>query len=118
MNRFERILNKNVRIDSNPISELKGSLDPRPDLRQDSILWAQLLASALDINTNLYSALHYLRCRGTGIRRFPSGNLGLYPYIDPTGNDAWSSQTEYDREKRILDPMRDDLIQLLRKVAA
>ena len=100
--------------------------DPRPDLSRDTILWQQLLAGAQDIDLryndpgqSLYSALLYMRARGTSLQRTPSGKLALRPYIDPAGNDAWANQEEYDQEKvKVLKPVEGRLVELLGDMVA
>jgi len=94
-----------------------NAYDPRPDLSNDSILWAQLLAAAEKVDYKLFGALRCMRMAGTGLVRTPEGKLRLWPsYIDPTGKTAWTSREEYDREKgELLDPVKDMLVQLLEK---
>jgi hypothetical protein len=102
------------------------NIDPRPDLSRDTILWQQFLAGAQDTDhrygdpeQKLYSALLYMRAKGTSLQRTPGGKLALRPYIDPAGNDAWTSQDEYDREKvKVLKPIESRLVELLGKMAA
>jgi hypothetical protein len=130
MNQFERILNNEpVKNHDNQVIQLPVSsrnFDPRPDLTRDTILWQQLLAGAQDVDAHsgdpeqkLYSALLYMRARGTSLQRTPSGRLALRPYIDPAGNDAWTSQDEYDQEKvKVLKPVEGRLVELLGKMVA
>lgn len=121
MNRFERILNKEtpkpVVLEVQPINI--NSIDPRPDLSYDSLLWQQLLTAAQDIDYRLFGALLCMRRAGTKLARNPSGSLRLIPHIDPTGATGWTSQAEYDSQKgEILDPVKDLLIELLGKMVA
>ncbi len=96
-----------------------NSLDPRPGLSQDSLLWQQLLSAAQDIDYRLFGALLCMRRTGVKLARNPSGSLRLIPHIDPTGATGWTSQAEYDSQKgEILDQVKGPLIELLGKMAA
>jgi hypothetical protein len=99
----------------------KRSLDPRPDLTNDTIPWQQMLAAAQDRDQSgeLYAALLYMRTRGTVLRRVQNKDgkfvYVLRPWIDRTGNVGWASAEEYETEKhKVLDPVRDRLIELLK----
>lgn len=98
---------------------LNINLDPRPDLSQDSILWQQLLAGSLDRDPSkeLYSALVFMRTKGTVLRRIRTKDgvymYALRPYFHLT--DGWENINEYEITKRkVLDPVRDKLIELLK----
>jgi hypothetical protein len=109
--------------DKTPVQQNKPNskiTDPRPDLK-DSILWWQMLAAAQDRDPSgdLYAALLYMRTRGTVLRRVQNKDgkfvYVLRPWIDRTGRDGWVSVNEYEAEKhKVLDPVRDRLIELLK----
>jgi hypothetical protein len=114
---------KVINNDKTPVQKIKqgnNSLDPRPDLTHDSILWWQMLAGAQyrDPTGELYAALHYMRTKGTVLRRIQSKD-GKYvwvlrPYFDATGEKGWANIQEWEKEKHVLDPVRDRLISLLK----
>lgn len=83
-------------------TELDHTIDPRPDLSEDSELWSELLTIANSFHPNekeknkkFCLVLHGMRCGGTRLRQGKNGWV-LRPDIDPTGRVAWISQEEYE----------------------
>ncbi len=116
--------NNQAQNTKNETNSNNQNLDPRSDLK-DTVLWQQFLAATKDTDPSLelYSALLYMRARGTIFHKLGKNNIGLKiglcPLIDPTGDDGWPSQDEYNREKRkALDPVSGKLIELLGKMVA
>lgn len=82
---IEKLLEKN-----------KPTLDPRPDLTEDSCLWEEVFQAVKGGPKELYAVLRGFR--GMGLR-IVSGNGGGYvmrPYIDPSGMAGFSSQEDYE----------------------
>lgn len=91
--------------------------DPRPDLVEDSILWATFLKHAVQLNFEVYGVLHGFRCMGSRLKHNSKGDLVIRPDIDPTGNRAWKTQQEYDQAKeRYLIPHQTEIKRLLDKL--
>lgn len=121
-------------------------VDPRPDIVEDSWLWERLLKMAfLDHGdhwgTNVYAALHYMRCCGMKIDLNDNGKPGyrLVPWLtkqkidfgivqEPTEDDLmaphgvgddsqWVFEAHYkkDREAALL-PHREDIMALLKRM--
>jgi hypothetical protein len=74
------------------------TVDPRPDLADDSELWTRLLELAEAEDRMFAGTLHGFRCLGTRIKRGRNGYV-LRPDIDPTGDTAWTSQREEMKEE-------------------
>ena len=88
--------------------------DPRPDLPEDSELWARLLKLAARENSDLVAILHAFRCLGTRIRQGRSGYV-LRPDVAPIW--AWPSREEYEEERdRWLKPHRREITSLLKRL--
>jgi hypothetical protein len=92
-----------------------GVKDPRPDLVDDSELWAALLELAGYRSGELFGALHGMRCMGTRIRRASKGYVYiLRPDIDPTGCLAWETEEQYKEARdKWLKPHSEILKELL-----
>lgn len=115
MSRFKRVLNV-----EKPTHNGITITDPRPDLTEDSILWATFLTLAARESQQLFEALHGFRCCGTRLVQATSGTLaGMYvlrPDIDPTGANAWTSQEEYETWKaKYLKPLEPQLLKVLKQ---
>lgn len=92
--------------------------DPGWDISpDDSRLWIKVLTMAKEIDVDLLARLLYLR--GTGCRLIADTKTGLriVPIIDPTGQAGWTSQAVYNSEKWCLNPYRQKLMQLLKKLS-
>lgn len=94
--------------------------DPRPDLKEDHLLWNRLLRQAKQINEELGMILHGLRCGGTRIRKV-KGWYVLRPDVDPAGKVAWEKQEDYEelRDKYLMphvNVMKELMKQLTREV--
>lgn len=85
--------------------------DPYEYHLADRDLWLKLLADARSENFELFAILQYLRGAGTALVKDTKFGYRLQPLI---GNNAWSSQAEYDREKQYLRPYMGTLMKLLR----
>ena len=95
-------------------AEMEYLVNPRPDLGEDSELWARLLLKAYVIDSGnregLFWALHGMRCVGARLR------LGKSTAIMEAGQVA---APEYEAWKRqYLEPHRETLLRLLREIAA
>jgi len=82
--------------------------DPRPDLGEDSALWACLLAWAYDEHPDLWGALHGFRCWGRRLVR-RNGRVELTPGEDDPDYEA-------DRETYLM-PHAGALVGLLARLA-
>jgi hypothetical protein len=90
------------------------TVDPRPDLADDSELWTRLLELAEAEDRMFAGTLHGFRCMGTRIKRGQKGYI-LRPDIDPTGDTAWTSQNEYaEMKEEWLRPHISKIANLLR----
>lgn len=89
------------------------SIDPRPDLKEDHLLWSRLLDQASERNEELAGVLHGLRCGGTRIRKV-KGRYILRPDVDPSGRIAWERKEDYEELRdKYLKPYTKVMIQLL-----
>lgn len=89
------------------------SIDPRPDLKEDHLLWTRLLDQANGLDEELAGVLHGLRCGGTRIRKV-KGRYILRPDLDPTGRIAWERVEDYEELRdKFLKPFAQEVIQLL-----
>jgi hypothetical protein len=122
-NKFMKIINNEpVNVVESVVSPNVNitSIDPRPDLAKDSIIWQQVLSVAETMDYKLYGALRVMRAAGTQLMRTNDGGLRLYPYIDESAGvgrkDVWVSMEQYNREKgEILDTVKDLLVGLFGK---
>jgi hypothetical protein len=81
----------------------KKSFDPRPDLKDDTILWSQLLMYAQDMDPSLgfYGILLGFREMGTRLiiitdHRDPYyGDCRMRGQFDKTGADHWATPVDY-----------------------
>lgn len=89
------------------------SMDPRPDLKEDHLLWSRLLDQANGLDEELAGVLHGLRCGGTRIKKV-KGRYMLRPDIDPSGRVAWGRAEDYEElRNKYLKPYAQEVIQLL-----
>ena len=94
------------------------TVDPRPDLNDDSAIWTELLKLAMSRHgEELAGILHGFRCGGTRIKRGRNGYV-LRPDVDPTGTVAWPSVEEYEAMRdKYLAPWREQVTELLKEVS-
>jgi len=115
-----------------PVTIQEASLptnDPRPDITEDSHLWANLLQMAAEQDkeagrvygehdNTICGVLNGFRCNGTRLKAGSMRGEGIWslqPDFEPT--EAWESQEEYDDfKKRYLGPYGTLLINLLREL--
>ena len=129
-----------VALPPSPISDLTyiqvwGEIDSATGLRsshsdpcaeicpEDSRLWVGLLhLTEIELNNPyLCGALKYMRLIGTRLKPNDTYGYILSPEFDETGQQGWGWESKklYDREKRrILDPHRRELVQLLGRLKA
>lgn len=101
-------------IDPALIPEFNPFLDPRPDLEEDSELWARLLHLAEKKKSELAGILHGFRCQGTRLKRGRTSYV-LRPDIDPVR--AWPRQEEYEKERdKWLKPYTKEIAALLKSL--
>src|SRR5690606_27223311 len=93
------------------------TVDPRPDLAEDSATWTKLLQMAADRHgDDLAGILHGFRCGGTRLKRGRNSYV-LRPDVDPTGTVAWTSVEEYEEMRdKYLTPWREQVMELLKEV--
>jgi len=92
------------------------TLDPRPDLKEDSHLWDKLLRLANDVDTNLAATLNGFRCMGTRIKKGRTGYV-LRPDVDPSGDKAWETKEQYEEARdKWLRPHARKIAKLLQKL--
>lgn len=91
------------------------TVDPRPDMAEDSVIWSKLLQLAMDKHgEELAGILHGFRCGGTRIKRGRNGYV-LRPDVDPTGTVAWPSIEEYEEMRdKYLASWREEVTALLK----
>lgn len=95
--------------------------DPRPELLEDSLAWAHLLALAATDRSDfkeLFGVLHGARCGGAALK-FKQGRWRVEPRIDPDEHlSAWHDQEAWEEDRgRYLLPHRARLTKLLRLLA-
>ena len=104
-NSFKNTDNENVDIDTY-LKELrlKNKYDPRKDIEEDSELWVKVLRQAENINNQVYSNLHGLRCAGCRLK-IKDKQLTLIPNLDDyyKSNEQWLN----DREEYLLPYAKD-----------
>jgi len=92
------------------------TVDPRPDLRDDSQLWTDLLINAKTMfpawinDIPFFGTLHGIRCSGAGLARTTTGGCKLMP--GENNEVEWA-----DTKNRWLDPVKDALVKLLQLTA-
>ena len=93
------------------------TIDPRPDLAEDSEKWTKLLQLAMNKHgEELAGILHGFRCGGTRLKRGRNGYV-LRPDVDPTGTLAWPSMEEYEAMRdKYLTPCREEVTKLLKEL--
>lgn len=79
----------------------------------DSELWMTLFEEADQVDSELCSILMYLR--GGGARLIPNPKFG-YIIRPIVGAGAWETKEAYDAERRALEPYREKLLALLKKL--
>jgi len=83
--------------------------DPRPDLKEDHLLWQDVLMSACKLNKELFINLHGFRIAGTTLI-FASKNLKpIYP-------KDWDEKTSNEKRKKYLIPHKDDINTIFKKI--
>jgi len=86
--------------------------DPRPDLKEDSHLWQQVLPRAKNINNFMHGALHGFRAAGCRLK-IEGNSLQMYH------SDHWKSKQEYNQDKiEYLIPHKEEIKNLFKDIAA
>jgi len=86
-------------------------VDPRSDLKYDSMDWAKLLKKAEKINKSLAIILHGFRC--AGCRLHHGRRWVLRPDFDPVSSE-WTSQASFETDRnKWLNPYRFEVLKLL-----
>lgn len=89
--------------------------DPRPDLREDSKLWEQLLALAVEMDGALAEALFAIRWGGSRLVQI-NGQYAIRPQIGP---GCWLRKEDYEDVRDIwLTPHKEQVAELLRRLKA
>ena len=96
-------------------------IDPRAeDLPEDSQQWVRLFGLVREsgvqkINAHLYGHLLFLRLMGTRLKASEQWGFVLEPVVGESsgGGSCWASREQYEKSKRVLDPYRKDLVELL-----
>jgi hypothetical protein len=76
-------------------------IDPRPDLKTDSLIWSQLLLGAKDKDPSLefYGIMHGFRCMGTRLVLMTEapyrGEYRMRGQFDGTGANHWAKPEDY-----------------------
>ncbi|SDF65191.1 hypothetical protein [Sporolituus thermophilus] len=83
----------------------------------DSHLWQWLISEAAKIDVDFAARLKYIR--GTGAKLEPDARLGykIVPIIDASGQNGWPSWEMYEAERWCLNPYREQLVGLLKRLA-
>ncbi|MGI9862325.1 hypothetical protein SDD30_13185 [Moorella naiadis] len=89
--------------------------DPRPDIKEDSVLWEKLLnLKMVALDYDVCWLLHGFRCQGTVLVKH-NDTYVLRPLV---GKDGWESAEEYKKQRDIyLVPHRDKIALALKEVA-
>jgi hypothetical protein len=97
--------------DEEPRSPLLA--DPRPDLKEDSRLWEQLLALAVAEDEALAEALFAMRWAGSRLVTV-NGHYAIRPQIGP---GCWIRKEDYEDVRDIwLAPKKEQVARLLKKL--
>lgn len=89
--------------------------DPRPDLHEDSELWEQLLALAVEKDEELAEALFAIRWGGSRLVMI-NGQYAIRPQIGP---GCWLKKEDYEDVRDIwLTPKKEQVAELLRRLKA
>ncbi len=89
--------------------------DPRPDLREDSRLWEQLLALAVEMDELLAEALFAIRWGGSRLVVI-NGHYAIRPQIGP---GCWLKKEDYEDVRDIwLAPKKEQVAELIRRLKA
>jgi hypothetical protein len=87
--------------------------DPRPELKEDSGLWEQLLALAVARDEGLAEALFALRWGGSRLVQI-NGQYAIRPQIGP---GCWLKKEDYEDVRDIwLAPYKEQVAELLRRL--
>lgn len=131
MNRYTNILTNKPQPRNKKIMS-ESDRDPRPDLRDDHMLWASVLitahkmqnvygdgiSDAADLDrlcVDIFSLLHGLRCGGARLERLENGNLKLnYEPLLKENGGVWDKEILL---KRWLTPYRVPMVKVFRKAA-
>jgi hypothetical protein len=111
MSRFAKIFGDAPQPESKHDNSVMSDYDrdPRPDLRQDHHHWVHILTNARELNFNLYTTLHGIRCGGGRIEE----TLQAYKILP--GDEEWADPTEWERVKqKWLKPIHEDLLKLFK----
>jgi hypothetical protein len=109
------------------------SMDPRPDLAEDSALWSLLLEIARGTNLQLAANLHGFRCIGTRLKRNRKWGLVMEPILPGKGAEAgarakeagittsdvtgWQDRDDYKAaSQKYLRPYHKELLELFRMI--
>lgn len=125
MGRFSQILSDidsppspgSTNIQDKPHEE--KSIDPRPDITSDHLLWVKVLTNAKEMfdehkeinggQTSLFKILHGIRCGGGQLEETQQA------YKLHHGNEEWPDDASWQVVRvRWLTPVKDDLIELFR----
>jgi len=96
------------------------TVDPRPDLAEDSALWSLLLNVAHEINPQLAGNLHGFRCSGTRLKRNKRWGLVMEPILPDAGISSsvtgWRDRDDYKAmAQKYLQPYHGELLQLFER---
>ena len=80
------------------INELryKNKYDPRPDIKEDSWLWNNVLKTAEKIDGDIYGILHGFRCAGCMLK-LKNNHITLKPNIGQKKH--WKTDKEWKRDR-------------------
>lgn len=101
------------------------TVDPRPDLAEDSTLWSLVLSVACETNPQLAANLHGFRCIGTRLKRNRRWGLVMEPILPGPGTglgtDAeitdWQDRDDYKAmSQKYLRPYHKELLELFKKI--
>lgn len=87
---------------------------PRPDLKENSQLWKQVLKTAEKIDKKAYYILHGFRCGGAKLKTI-NDEITMVPRTGE--NYLWQSREEYmkDRKKWLM-PLRESISEIFNLV--
>lgn len=81
----------------------------------DHDLWIKLFYLADKyVGKDLCDRLQYLRAGGCKLEAHPKYGYVIRPIIGPIG---WASKNQYEQERKCLNPYRDKIIRLLKRLA-
>ena len=98
--------------------------DPQAeDLPEDSQQWIRLLVMIRSSGetkkyAHLYGHLLFMRLMGTRLKASEQWGFVLEPVVGESDRcgSCWASREQYEKSKRVLDPYRKDLVELLERL--